>query len=214
LESLGYLVKAAVLNAVYYGVPQKRRRLFVVCLRNRRFTFPRPTHGAGHAPVVAVKDVLPPHQLGEPNPSKVVYAKNPDIRPNPYDGHVFNGGGRPINRDLPCHTILASAGGNKTHWFDDRGVVPAYHRHLATGGAPREGVVPGARRLTVLESQIIQTFPPSLIFSGPRSSQYEQVGNAVPPVLARALGVSLLEQMSSSGDQETAEPKQLDLLPA
>jgi DNA (cytosine-5)-methyltransferase 1 len=197
LEDLGFLVNWKVLNAVDFGVPQKRRRLFVVGLRHARFCFPEPTYGpAGRLPHVAVRDVLPPHQIGEPNPSRVFYARNPDLRPSPFDGHVYNGGGRPIDRALPCHTILASAGGNKTHFFDDQGLVPEYHRHLLAGGKPREGTLPGARRLTVLESAIIQTFPQDMVFSGPRSSQYHQVGDAVPPLLAEVLGRAVLEQLT------------------
>ncbi|MCC6419965.1 MAG: DNA (cytosine-5-)-methyltransferase [Gemmataceae bacterium] len=197
LEDLGFVVNWQVLNAADYGVPQKRRRLFVVGLRKEAFQFPEPTHGPGRSrPHVRVKDVLPNHQIGEPNPSKVFYAKDPDLRPSPYDGHVYNGGGRPIDRDQPCHTILASAGGNKTHFFDDLRLVPAYHRHLMDGGKPREGTLPGARRLTVKESAIIQTFPEDLVFSGPRSAQYHQVGDAVPPLLAEVIGRAILEQMN------------------
>ena len=195
-ETMGYRVAAEVVYAPDFGVPQKRRRLFVVGMRGRVFGFPRPTHGPGRArPYTTVKDVLPPQQIGEPNPSKVFYARNPDLRPGPYDGHMFNGGGRAIDREQPCHTILASAGGNKTHFFDELGLVPAYHRHLMQGGAPYEGVLPGTRRLTVLESAILQTFPPDMVFSGPRSSQYLQVGNAVPPKLASALGRALVDQL-------------------
>ena len=94
LEELGYELALKVVNAADYGVPQKRRRLFVVGMRGRTFRFPEETHGAGRAfPHVAVKDVLPTQPIGEPNPSKVFYARNPDLRPSPYDGHVFNGGG-------------------------------------------------------------------------------------------------------------------------
>jgi DNA (cytosine-5)-methyltransferase 1 len=217
LMSLGYRVSWRVINAADYGIPQKRRRLFVVGLRGRRFGFPPPTHGPdAEQPYIAVRDVLPPHQLGEPNPSKVFYARNPDLRPGPYDGHLFNGGGRPINRDQPSHTILASAGGNKTHFFDDLGLVPDYHAHLLDGGQPHERELPGARRLTVRESAVLQTFPPNLVFDGRRSSQYTQVGNAVPPrlaeVLCRALAAQLLAEADNRPDR--SDSVQLELIPA
>lgn len=196
MEQLGFTITWKVLNAAEFGVPQKRRRLFVVGMRGQVFKFPGESHGPGRErPYVAVRDALPDQLIGEPNRSKVFYAKNPDLRPRPYDGHVFNGGGRPINPAEPCHTILASAGGNKTHFFDPLGVVPEYHCHLMNGGAPRKGVVPGARRLTVQESAIIQSFPLGVLFCGPRSAQYHQVGDAVPPLLAAAVGKALVAQM-------------------
>lgn len=202
-RALGYYVTWQVLNAADYGVPQNRRRLFVVGRRKQPFIFPKPTHGPGCAlPHIIVNDVLPPQQIGEPNPAMVTYAKKPDLRPSPYHGLLFNGGGRPINRELPSPTILASAGGNKTHFFDDRNLVPAYHSHLANGGAPKCGTLPGARRLTILESSILQSFPSKMTFDGPRSAQYQQIGNAVPPVLASALGEALVAQLESGKGQD------------
>lgn len=200
LESIGYNVAWKVLNAADYGIPQKRRRLFVVGMQAGEYRFPEPTHGPGRASRhVAVNDVLNIAEVhGEPNPSKVVYAKNPDIRPRPFDGQLFNGGGRPIDSAAPSHTILASAGGNKTHFVDTLGVVPEYHRHLLSGGKPRRGQVEGARRLTVRESALLQTFPPETSFYGSRSSQYSQIGNAVPPKLAEVIGRSIADHLSRS----------------
>jgi DNA (cytosine-5)-methyltransferase 1 len=109
---------------------------------------------------------------------------------------MFNGGGRPIDLSVPCHTILAAAGGNKTHFFDTLGLVPAYHAHLAKGGKPRTGTLNGGRRLTVEESALLQTFDPSIRFAGSRSSRYTQIGNAVPPLLAEVLGQALYDAIS------------------
>lgn len=197
-QSLGYSVVWKVLSAAEYGVPQKRRRLFVVGMKDCIFQFPKPTHGSDeNRPYVTVKDVLPGNQLGEPNFAVVTYAKNPDLRPSPFDGLIFNGGGRPINRNEPARTILASAGGNKTHFFDDSDIIPEYHRYLLGGGKPRFGTVPGTRRLTTLESAILQTFPKNIRFYGPKSAQYKQIGNAVPPELARVVIQSLSTQLNS-----------------
>lgn len=190
---LGYDVTWQVMNAADYGVPQKRRRLFIVGSKVGFFRFPPPTHGPqGMWPYERAGKFLERDEvIGTPNPSKIVYAKNPDLRPSPYDGHLFNGGGRAIDLDAVCPTILASAGGNKTHFIDTLGEVPRYHAELLQGKPPRVGELPGGRRLTVEESALIQTFPKGTRFCGSRSSQYAQIGNAVPPLLAKHLGASL-----------------------
>ena len=198
LAACGFDPAWAVLNAADFGVPQKRRRLFVAGVRGGAFRFPDPTHGpTADRPHVSSGAVLIPRRpLGPPNLSKIVYAKRPDLRPRPWDGHLFNGGGRPINLAEPSPTILASAGGNKTHFLDIEGEAAAYHRRLLAGGAPRSGKLPGARRLTVAESALLQTFPPGMTFTGSRSSQYSQIGNAVPPRLAAAVGRALADQLA------------------
>lgn len=198
LSALGYEVTSRVLDAADYGVPQRRRRLFIVGMRGSSFRFPEATHGPERPqPWVRAGDVLDPGRvIGTPNTSIVTYAKNPSLRPNPYHGQVYNGGGRPINLAEPSPTILASAGGNKTPWLDRDGVVPEYHAHLMKGGKPRVGQVPGARRITVEEAALLQTFPPEIQFSGTRSSQYTQVGNAVPPLLAEVIGRAVVEQLT------------------
>jgi DNA (cytosine-5)-methyltransferase 1 len=197
LEQLDYKISWQVVSAADYGVPQKRRRLIIVGMRNTEFWFPQPTHGptSEFAYVPSSSVVSKEGPLGDPPECPVVYAKYPDPRRSPYAGHVYNGGGRPIDLDSPCHTILASAGGYKTHWVDTLNIAPDYTAHLLDGGSPREGPVPGARRLTVEESALIQTFPADMFFSGSRSSQYTQVGDAVPPTLAYVLGAALKAQL-------------------
>jgi DNA (cytosine-5)-methyltransferase 1 len=199
-EALGFNVSWHVVSAADYGVPQKRRRLIVVGMREGSFWFPKPTHGPETKnPYIASGSIIDKATpLGEPPDCPVVYAKYPDPRRSPYAGHVYNGGGRPIDLSTPCHTILASAGGYKTHWVDTLNIAPDYSAHLMSGGAPRDGAVPGARRMTLEESALIQTFPAGMWFAGSRSSQYTQVGDAVPPILGHALGEALRDQLSGA----------------
>jgi DNA (cytosine-5)-methyltransferase 1 len=199
LADLGYHPTWRLLNSADYGVPQKRRRVFIIAFKDKDiiFRFPLPTHGpeAGQ-PHVPTCTVVKNEPLGDPARSPVFYAPIVDIRPSPYAGHVYKGGGRPIDMSGPCHTVYASAGGNKTHWVDTMNVAPEYHHHLMAGGKTREGIVPGARRLSVEESALIQTFPRNLYFQGSRSSQFTQVGDAVPPRLAEHLGHALVAHLA------------------
>lgn len=196
LESLGYTLNWKVMYAADYGVSQKRKRLIILGSKEQQLAFPEPTHGKETgSEYVRAGDVLTLDGYGEPPKSPVTYAKKPDLRKNPYAGLVYNGGGRPIDLNGLCHTILASSGGSKTHWVDTQGVVEDYHQHLLNGGLPRVGAVPGARRLSVEECALIQTFPKDLEFSGSKSSQYTQIGNAVPPRMAEAIGRTIWDQL-------------------
>ncbi len=193
LEALGYTVVARVLSAADYGVPQKRQRLVIVGVRGASYEFPKASFGLS-APRAwrAAGEFVGVEPIGTANTSIVTYARCPDLRPSPYDGLVFNGGGRPIDLAKPAPTLLASMGGNKTPWIDTLSVVPGYHADLVAGGSPRTGRVPGARRITVEEAAILQTFPVGMHFAGTRSSCYRQIGNAVPPLLAQVVGRRLL----------------------
>ena len=205
LSESGYSVSAKVVNAADYGVPQKRRRCVVVGFRDQEpFVFPAPSHGPGRDRAwESAGSVVRAAPLGEPNRAVVTYAARPDMRKDPYVGHVFNGGGRPIDPNAPAPTLLASMGGNKTPWIDTANMVPGYHAHLLAGGQPCSGLVPGARRITVEEAALLQTFPPNMRFVGTRSSRYRQVGNAVPPRLAEVLARALVAQLEGSRPTQT-----------
>jgi DNA (cytosine-5)-methyltransferase 1 len=207
LGELGYQVDYRVLDATAYGIPQRRRRLFVIgTTPGRGFTWPRAVTGPKTPrPVRTAGEVVSADlTVGDPNPSKVTYAKNPVIRPSPFAGLLFNGGGRPLNLAAPAPTVLASAGWNRTPWIDTDGILAESHAHLRAGGAPRSGIVQGARRLTVAEVALLQTFPAHLTFAGSRASQYIQVGNAVPPDLATAMAQALVRSLGTEPVQVAA----------
>jgi DNA (cytosine-5)-methyltransferase 1 len=206
LSDLGYFVtKPQILNAADYGVPQFRKRLFIVGMVNRYFIYPEPTHGPNRPNhYVTSRCALKLAQPDKPNTAIVTYAKKPIMRPSPYDGMLVNGQGRPINLDEPSQTIPATAGGNRTHIIDEEGVFADYHEYLVNGGVPRKGKIEGVRRLTVSESACLQGFPENYVFLGKQSSRYRQVGNAVPPKLAAAVARQVIALLSVEGEGENA----------
>ncbi len=168
-RSLGYNVQFRLMNAADYGVPQKRYRVVIIGVRNDlhlRYVYPDPTH-AEHATVFCHQWVSVAEAFeGIPNPDE----------PNNLSNHVyskyklnFNGylGHRPIDPNKPAPTVTARG--------DSRGgVVILPHPN-------------GLRRMTCRELATIQSFPLDYHFVGGISSVCRQIGNAVPPMLAKAV---------------------------
>ena len=60
-ENIGYTIEQQVMNAADYGIPQRRKRVIIVGLKNANFIFPKPTHcedGIGLKQYVSVEDAL------------------------------------------------------------------------------------------------------------------------------------------------------------
>lgn len=201
---LGYSVNFCVLNASDFGVPQARERLFIIGFQNGKDASPDleimlAKYKCKAPNVREALSVLDKAGTGNNQSickAKITLTANPVMRKSPYAGMLFNGLGRPMRIDGYSATLPASMGGNKTPIIDEKALyenerpwVESYHEKLMEdiSNAKCAKVPSYLRRLTVDEARIIQTFPLDYVFCGSQSSQYTQIGNAVPCNLAKAV---------------------------
>ncbi len=201
-NELGYNVNFKVMLASNYGVPQNRRRAVFVGLRDSdTFDFPIPFDTPAVTSEEALSD-LPECSLAEgeayPTTTRSAYQElMRDCSPGIYNHEITihnertkeiiamvpDGGNY---KDLPeelqqtrkVHIAWTRLNSKKPSFTIDCG--HNHHFHYQYNRVP-----------TVRESARIQSFPDKFIFIGNKGSQLKQVGNAVPPLLARAISIQL-----------------------
>lgn len=187
LESSGYHFCWDVLNAADYGVPQARRRLFVIGMRDVAPSMPEPiTRLRPRTVRDAIEDLEdrePDEEFSHVPPKHAahVVARWDKLAPGEVDPNYRRGR---LHYDRPSVTIRAGGG------YGPRG------DHLAGFHPPIHPTQP--RQLTVREAARIQSFPDSWIFRGSKTAQGRQVGNAVPVVLAEALAKHVVGLMKGA----------------
>ena len=172
-RGMGYSVWAGKLLAADYGVPQTRDRAILMASRSLTVHPPMPTHG---------KDAQG-HDLfgGATRPWVSIAAalgwdEGDRIRPARGAGMTERHGERPDHpASEPAQTVISKA----------RSWERIYSAGLTGEGRPKDTAThPESRRVDVWEAGVMQSFPADYPWSGSRSKQYEQVGNAIPPLLA------------------------------
>ena len=221
LSDAGYPTTQLILNAVDFGVPQRRTRVFLVGNRlNGQFSPPRPLKETVTVRA-AIGDL--PYLLNGANVNSLPYGATP---PSPYARrlrgalkscsnhlvtnnqpfvvrrypHIPQGGNW---EDIPASLMRNYSNRSRCHeWiyrrlsYDGPSVVIGNYRKNMLIHPTQD------RGLSVREAARLQSFPDSYEFKGSIGLQQQQVGNAVPPLLAKAVFKAILDAMGCAARTE------------
>ena len=228
-NEIGYKVKSKVLLAADYGVPQLRKRIFFIGIKNDfeyNFKFPTPTHhdkksllsfNANSHTYLTVKDAISDLPTIECKQSAETYDKKPL---NEYQEFCRGNCTTLFNHKAPNHseTVIERIknipqGGNHSDLPDElklkRGYPNIYGKldenkpadtitgNCGCASTPGRFIHPTSNRvISVREASRLQSIPDFVEFKGSNSQQYKQVGNAVPPLLAKAIALEMKKSLS------------------
>jgi len=193
---IGYNVSYKILNASDYGVPQNRQRVFFVGLLEGEFEFPEKLEYK-----ISTREAI--MDLIQSNEEDVQKYSTPSK--NEYQKLMRNGKKTIKNHEVTIHNeqttnviSMVPNGGNikslPPEYWNIRKYNKAFQR--MNSELPSNTIDTGHRNYfhyeanripTARESARIQSFPDSFEFLGTKGSQYKQIGNAVPPLLANVL---------------------------
>lgn len=206
LEDLGYSVFAEVHDLSEYGLPQRRMRALVIAWRDGIPVGPMPSGIAktvrdaiGHLPPVASGECHPSDPMHvSPKMTQRVLDRAKSI---PKDGGSW--------ADVMCddsltdeqkqYLLIPSMFRGRPGSFPDvygrlRWDRPAITitRECAHVGNGRYTHPDQDRLLTVREMALLQGFPDSYVFEGPLPAKYNQIGDAVPPLISRLIAAQVI----------------------
>ena len=192
-KSNGYDVKAKLLNAKDYGVAQDRQRVIIIGVRDDliekgiHYNYPNPTHGANKSIDKQIElienDLLPYRTLkkeigrfSKPDKNELHESKFSPLYMSRNRKRKWNEVSFTIQANamhVPLHPSSCDMVKEETDKFEFK---------------PSDGYY---RRMTPKECLAIQSFPRDYIkkITGSVQQQYTQIGNAVPPILARAVAL-------------------------
>lgn len=181
LSAADYTVEYRLINASYFGVPQKRQRVFIVGHQGG-YQFPRK-----RKQIISAGDALQELATQIP-PDARFLTKSMDDYVARYEKASSCKTPRDLHLDQPARTLTC--------------------RNLAgaTGDMMRIRLPDGRRRrLGVREAARLQSFPDWFTFQGSETSQFNQIGNAVPPLLAYQFAQTVARYLSIKPPQPVPE---------
>ena len=179
-KEAGYEMNVTVLRAADYGVPQKRDRvIFIGNKINKKNYHPKTflTPDKYMTTGDAIKDLMGMEDNIEFNHVQTKH------RPDMAERMLALEEGKSLYKGY-------SDAWKKCPWNEASCTIKENH-----GGVNVHPKLP--RVLTAREMARIQSFPDDFIFEGPKNKQLVQLGNAVPPLLAKAIGLAIRKSYNS-----------------
>lgn len=175
LKGLGYSVALGKLRAEQYGVPETRSRAVLIARLDSEASLPEPTHsryyGRSRSGLGSHLDRGMPFWRSMADAIGWGYTDAPS--PTITSGGAATGGADPFG-PRTRRQMLADI---------DAGYAGWKHRPGDFGSCARSALV----RPSVADCAALQTFPADYPWQGGKTKQYQQIGNAVPPLLAKAI---------------------------
>ena len=212
-SELGYDVKAKVLKAEEFGVPQTRRRA-VFLGRKNKLEFEIPSGVDERVTVQEALSDLPELKSGEgtedavyTKPATTSYQKSMRINSKKLMNHVSTKHSKVAlerlryigldgtKEDLPSHHRTKSIHSGTWSRLKPDGFARTITTRFDTPSSGQFTLPYQDRCITVREAARLQSFPDDFVFYGTKSNQMLQVGNAVPPKLARVLAKVIKEHL-------------------
>lgn len=207
MRKCGYVIHEKVLDAQDYGVPQRRRRMIVIGERtdgSSVFSWPKP-----HAGKVSVRNTIghlpAPPEDGTEHPSLPGHRRDKLSAKNLARIRFLSEGQArthlPDSLLAECHRISADVVGHRNVYgrMTWERVAPTITARFDSFTRGQFGHPVHDRTISLYEGSLLQTFPPDYRFCGNKVEVARQIGNAVPPLLARALGVAIVRALKTGG---------------
>jgi DNA (cytosine-5)-methyltransferase 1 len=211
LYTLKYKVDFRAIDAVSYGVPQRRRRLVLLASAYRKIAWPEQTHGFGPElqPPITVRDAIakyPPLLAGETHPTvpNHVAARLSPRNLERIRATTCDGGSRtewPKGLSLSCHDIHNGHEDvyGRLRWDAPAPTLTTKCTSISNGrfGHPEQD-----RAISAREAAALQGFNDGFVFYGGLGQVSTQIGNSVPPTLAEKFGTVFIAEAEALGQSK------------